>query len=327
MNPVITNYLSEFEFGEIQYYKNMAVIPVFTKLNGSPEYLTLKEALEEKALKITEINSGGSVPELKVLNKSKKPILLLDGEELSGAKQNRILNTTILLKKESETIIPVSCTEEGRWDYVSDTFGDSDVVASPRLRSMKLESVSQSLAMRESFGSDQGAVWDEVDFVSMDLDVDSPTSAMKAIFTKRQKDIDDYLNVFEYQNGQNGIAVFIDGDIVGIDFISYKPAYKVLHQKLIKSYVVDAIRIDQNKDKKPSLKTVKSFMADIDKCNEKKYKSVGHGWDHRFESKETIGSALIYKEKPIHMAFFKAVEQDNNERIAGLNRRRNFRYI
>ena len=38
---------------------------------------------------------GGSVPELKVINKAEIPILLLDGEELVGAKQNRVLNTTM----------------------------------------------------------------------------------------------------------------------------------------------------------------------------------------------------------------------------------------
>ena len=37
---------------------------------------------------------------------------MLAGEEPVGAKQNRILNTTILLKKHSETTIPVSCTKQ-----------------------------------------------------------------------------------------------------------------------------------------------------------------------------------------------------------------------
>ena len=43
---------------------------------------------------ITEVSEGGSVPELRVVNKGDARILVLDGEELRGAKQNRVLNTT-----------------------------------------------------------------------------------------------------------------------------------------------------------------------------------------------------------------------------------------
>jgi len=74
----------------------MGVIPLLTSINGSPKYLTLKEALEKKLLNVKEVDEGGSVPHLKVINKAKVSVLLLDGEELVGAKQNRVVNTTIL---------------------------------------------------------------------------------------------------------------------------------------------------------------------------------------------------------------------------------------
>jgi len=49
-------------------------------------------------------------------------ILILDGEELVGAKQNRVVNTTLLIAAASSTVIPVSCVEQGRWDYDSPDF-------------------------------------------------------------------------------------------------------------------------------------------------------------------------------------------------------------
>ena len=74
--------------------------------------MTLQEALDQQVLEITELDESGSVPELKVTNTAAQYVLLLDGEELMGAKQNRVLNTTILIKPNSETVIPVSCTEQ-----------------------------------------------------------------------------------------------------------------------------------------------------------------------------------------------------------------------
>jgi hypothetical protein len=62
-----------------------------------------------------EVSRGGSVPELKVVNKSDRMLLILDGEGLVGAKQNRIVNTTILIAGNTTTVIPVSCVEQGRW--------------------------------------------------------------------------------------------------------------------------------------------------------------------------------------------------------------------
>jgi hypothetical protein len=115
METTIFERLSKLELGPIQQHNNLAVIPLFAPGMEGPEYLTLKQALDARLLTIAEVSQGGSVPELKVINQGDLPVLLLDGEELVGAKQNRILNTTILLKEKSETLIPVSCTESGRW--------------------------------------------------------------------------------------------------------------------------------------------------------------------------------------------------------------------
>jgi hypothetical protein len=96
-------------FGDVQSHGMLAVLPIMADLPTGPEYLTLGEALAAGTLTITEISEGGSVPELAVINEGNLPVLLLDGEELAGAKQNRVVNTTILLKEHSKIVIPVSC--------------------------------------------------------------------------------------------------------------------------------------------------------------------------------------------------------------------------
>jgi hypothetical protein len=117
MNANMVEYLNGIEFGEPTVFDEMVVFPVFTNNVGSVEYLTLKEAMNKNLIDITEIDDSGVVPELKVKNNADIPVLLLDGEELLGAKQNRIVNTTILLKEKFETITPVSCVEPGFFKF------------------------------------------------------------------------------------------------------------------------------------------------------------------------------------------------------------------
>ncbi len=87
--------------------------------------MDLDEALALDAAEITEISAQGSVPELLVVNKAAKPVFLLDGEELVGAEQNRIVNLTILVPAQAKVTIPVSCVEAGRWRSRSRAFSSA----------------------------------------------------------------------------------------------------------------------------------------------------------------------------------------------------------
>lgn len=99
MDDVMSEYIRGIQFGELKQFEGMAVLPVFSASGETMEYLTLKEAMDRNLLEITEKDEYGSVPELRVINRADIPVLILNGEELMGAKQNRIVNTSIMLKK------------------------------------------------------------------------------------------------------------------------------------------------------------------------------------------------------------------------------------
>lgn len=305
METIITNHLSKLEFGEPQEFKNMGAIPLFISNNHIPEFLTLKEALEKKLLIITEISHVGAVPELKVTNKARIPVLLIEGEELVGAKQNRVLNTTILLKKELETVIPVSCTEQGRWSYVSKEFADSGVVAFSKLRMCMAASVTESLKHSKRFESNQGAMWDEIHEMFAEAKIHSPTRAMRDVFESKTNDLEDYVGAFEYVPHQKGLLTFVNGEVGGLDFISLESAYKILHPKLVKSYAMDALLQKTEKSNKQYLHQARAFLKEATLSQEKKYRSIGHGWDYRFEGKAIVGTALIYRKKVIYISFYR----------------------
>jgi len=325
MNPIITDYLSKIEFGELKVFNNMAIFPLFTPIHDGPEYLTLGEALEKNLLTITEVSQSGSVPELKVQNRATIPVLLLDGEELAGAKQNRVLNTTILLKENSETIIPVSCTEQGRWAYVSRVFRASGRLMNRDVRMRKVASVSRSLRDNLTYYSSQGEVWDGIACFSQAANVFSSTGAMKDVFDSKETDLKGYIEAFPYVAGQKGILVSVNGKVVGFDILSRSQAYERLHQKIVESYAIDASIHPSKVTGIPSLNESKSFLEAVAACQEHVFPSPGYGQDHRFEGEGMVGSSLVYQERVIHLAFFGRGGNEREEGMASSKRRRSFR--
>jgi hypothetical protein len=191
----------------------------------------MKEALDGQFLTVTEVTEGGQVPELKVINRGEKPVLLLDGEELSGAKQNRVLNTTILIREKSETLIPVSCTEHGRWSYRSSHFDESGHIMSAKLRSIKNASVHKNLKAMLAFLSDQGAVWDEIAIQAYINKASSTTGAMKDVLEAKKEDLDAFLEHLPIVADQDGLIVLVNGEVVGLDRVSHAAAFRMLHPR------------------------------------------------------------------------------------------------
>lgn len=322
MDQDIKNFINRIKSGDMQVHDNLAVIPLFLDGNGGPSYITLKEALDMGTFIVTEISEGGNVPELKVINKGDIPVILLDGEELSGAKQNRVLNTTVLIAGMSETVIPVSCTEHGRWSYTSSEFRDSDLIMAYDIKRKKARSVMRNVRETGRYASDQGEVWDDIQAMSGNAKVHSSTGAMKDVFESREKDLDDYLNAITMMPEQRGMMVIINGVLMGFDVLSSNTAYAKLHQKLLKSCAIEALLDRKKKTITPNPAIVEGFLQEIITCNETKHKSVGLGIDYRFEGKEKVGTALVHEDNVIHLAFFSLPESEKIGRMAGMSQRR-----
>jgi hypothetical protein len=327
MNPIIHKYLESLQLGKAELFKNMTVFPLEVPTDCGPNYLTMQEAIDQQLLKVTEISESGSVPDLKVMNLADQYVLLLDGEELMGAKQNRVLTTTILLKPQTETTIPVSCTEQGRWAYRSREFASSGHMMSKKIRFGQMGSVHDSLRQKRGHRSDQGAVWNEIYKMSADAEVSSETSAMRDVYESKESDLNEYQKAFECQSKQQGLLVFINGEFEGFDIISDTKAYQKLHSKLLKSYAMDAMLRQTAQTESPSLDEAKAFLTAAQNATAEHYPSAGYGDDYRFEEKTMVGSALVADDCVIHIAFFQNTENDDNQQMAGVRQRRAFRSV
>ena len=306
---LLKNCLSSLEVGEPQEHGRIVIFPLLRGSVGSIEYLTLGEALAGSLIRITEVDTGGSVPELKVINGADQAVLLLDGEELAGAKQNRILNASILLREKSDTTIPVSCTESGRWSYRDRVFSDSGHISPQTIRRNKLASVNASLRAERGFTSDQGRVWADIDQLHAAAGFASPTRAMRDMLEARKASIAEYLEAFRPVEGQRGLLAVIDGVAAGFDLLSRPASYARLHGKLVGSYVMDAIYTEAAgaAPASPVAKTLaREFLDSAAECAGQKHKSIGHGWDHRYQAPSLVGAALVHEEEVIHAAFFRS---------------------
>ncbi len=194
-----------------------------------------------------------------------------------------------------------------------------------KVRRDKSRSVSYNLRDSGEYRSNQGEVWDGIRQMEMAASVQSETGAMKDVFESRADDLEDYLSAVTLSPGQKGLAVFINGSIVGLDAVSLDVAYAALHQKLTKSYAMEAMLEGKKKEKAVSRDAVRAFLDTAVRTTGTRFKSVGLGFDHRFEAPELVGSALEHEGTVIHAAFFKADAAESIPNMAGFRRRRSYR--
>ena len=90
-------------------WKHLQVFPLVRPNGHAATYALIDDLLERQQAEITEVNESGSVPTILVRNQAKVDALILDGTELRGARQNRMVNVTVIVGQMSDTPIPVSC--------------------------------------------------------------------------------------------------------------------------------------------------------------------------------------------------------------------------
>lgn len=288
--------------GPPQTGHGLAVYPLTAGTNGGPSYITLGEALGAGSARVREVNAGGVVPELRFENLGDRRVLVLDGEELRGAKQNRILNTTILVGKHRTLVVPVSCTEQGRWRYETPEFAESELVADRNVRYALKETVAASAREGRGFRSDQGRVWHEVAALHEKHRTFSPTGAQRDAYAHKKRDLDEVVAGFPLVDGQQGLLVVHGEHVVGLDFVSIAEKYALLHDRLLRSYVFEALAGDT--EVCDDRVVAEAFLQRIGELEAQSFKSPGLGWDLRFEGDGVLGSVLTYRGRPIHAAFF-----------------------
>jgi ARG and Rhodanese-Phosphatase-superfamily-associated Protein domain len=296
-----------FQLGEPVEHRGIVITPLFPQRDPVAAYIALDEALP-RGFHIDETSDAGSVPELVVENPTDARVLLYDGEELVGAKQDRILNVSVLVEAGAKLPIPVSCVEQGRWHRRSAAFGSADHISHSHLRRRKAQALAaQPLAL----GAAQGEVWAEVNEKQSRMRVDSRTSASRDTCEANRTWLRSLEGAFVLAPGQCG-AVLTLGDDLCLDVVSRPDVFALLWPKLRAGYLLDAL---ERLDGPASSERASSFVDEVSAAHATRGPSAGLGEDVRLRGTGVIGSGLALDGETIQLSAF--TSDDGGERAFG----------
>ncbi len=301
---LIATRLSQVTLGHPQQYRNLTLLPLLAEGPAQPGYQLLDQALALGCARVTEISEGGSVPQLRFINDGDLPVLLLDGEELIGAKQNRILNLSVLAPAHKTIVIPVSCVEAGRWDAQSAEFAGARRAHFAAGRARKARDVSDSLRRHGTRESDQGRVWADIAAKSRRFGIHSATSAAAALYDGQRERLDDFQGAFTPQPHQCGALFALNGRVVGLDLFDSPATLAAALPKLVESHALDALdRADATAPATPA--DPGAWLHAIAQAATERFPAVGEGEDWRLHGPQVTGGALVKEGQLIHLCAFR----------------------
>lgn len=273
--------------------EGITLIPIF-----APRRREIRLKVAGDDLVVTELPTP-TVPELQVHNPTAEQLLIPAGKILSGGRQTRVVNVSIVVAPGATIVIPVSCVEAGRWAGGS-RFADSRRFASRRVRAIKQRTVARNVRDFSSKHSGQGAVWSTI---SDELNVRSVRSAGDLILgldTALDDRPDRVAVVGQFirdgvQPGQVGVAVAHGDKILGVEVF---PSTEALHSSwegIVRAAVLDADEFDGEAlmvDAARGVKALEQFLAEIAMAEGTSSNGVGSGTEVHVETPSYVAHGL-----------------------------------
>jgi len=297
---------TDIQIGKPVSHGSLTVFPLYCAETRLVHYLLSDEAIQAGTVTVSEVSQQGSVPELVVENKGLCRALFLEGEQLVGSKQNRILNTSVLVPTQARLTIPVSCVEHGRWRRTSDFFTPSKYISPYHLRHGLKSSVTRSLREKQGHRSDQGEVWDEVSKQQNALAVKSGTAALADTYEKYEQNLAEAQKALQYVPGACGLVVALGQQVVTADLFDKPGTCEKVWNRLLSGLVLDALT-EGKAGGPPEVAQVSQFLHEVRNATWTQTETVGAGQEFRAEFDGKVGSALLLDGVLVHGSVVAAV--------------------
>ncbi|SMC26052.1 hypothetical protein SAMN02746041_02514 [Desulfacinum hydrothermale DSM 13146] len=284
------------------------------------QFLLLDEAISHEVLRVTETGEGGEVPFLLVKNTGDQPVLILEGEELVGGKQNRVVNATLLVPAKSSLRIPVSCMEQGRWRLDSTAFQAGGALFRAKSRARQKAGVSANIRRTGEFRSHQMSVWEEVEDSLDELRAASPTRDFRAARERVSSEIDRYVDELLPQDGQRGAIFFSARGVLGCEWLATSDLLKRAFPKIIRSFAFEVLNAPGVSH--AGAQAASAWWNRVLECPIRAFPSPGAGEDLRLENEDLVGSALLWRQRLVHLSCFPSRWDDTGTQDDRLRSRR-----
>lgn len=233
--------LPELTFGPAARHGSVTVVPLLATVAPPPaDYDLASVALERGDLAIAE-GGRGSTGELQADNRGARRALLVEGDHLLGARQNRMITSTVLVGGGRSVVLPVSCVEQGRWQGPSAKFDGLTLLGSPRLRRIAKWSVTRGLLRHTGRAADQQQIWHRISEQQASLRVRSATSALSHTYAARATDIGQIADQLPYAAGAIGLAIGIGRELVSIDLFDRPETCAHYWRRMVEGAALDGL--------------------------------------------------------------------------------------
>ena len=283
----------------------ISFIPVYLMANALPDIATGIDS----GLVINELESP-VVGALVATNPTNRPILMIQGEQLTGGDQDRTLNVSVLVPPHEKREIPVSCLEAGRWGNRRN-FAKGSTFAPNSVRTTMLRSVGASARRAPNDrGSNQGEVWEDVRRELRIRGVTSQSQAMADADSALRRDSSRHNAVEELTRlgplpGQCGLVVAYGNRAVSADIMGSPSLFAAHWERLIRAHLSERVsNVGQGRwdaAAGPALRILRRMGTESGHPQD----AVGIGKEHHVAGRGYIGQALTLWNATVHaVAYF-----------------------
>jgi hypothetical protein len=320
LQDILANTSAGLGLGEPWKVSGLGIVPLLCAevLPEFPYLDLVEDAISKRDVRITETSDRGEVPVLKVENEGGQPVVILEGEELVGGKQNRVVNTTVIVMPGSSFEIPVSCMEAGRWAYRRREFDSGEALFRARSRAIQKESVIACMREEGGFRSDQRAIWNEVSQSLGEMGASSSTSDFRAGRERMSLRIEEFVDGFRATERQVGGVFISSAGVLGMELLGTPDLFKRASGKIVRSFAFEVLSEENIKDIRSD--ETESWWKKVLNASISMHPSPGPGDIVKLNDPDLIGSGLLWNHALVHFSCFPANASSDIVRRSGIRR-------